>query len=59
MPQTVQIKDQFGLNWQALRVKDGTMSMIQGSLHSPIRDKCVKCSLALLPQGGCNYRLTC
>ncbi len=42
MPQTIQNKDQFGLNWQALRVKDGTMSTLQGSLHSPIKDKCVK-----------------
>jgi len=42
MPQTVQNKDQFGLHWQALRVKGGTMSTLQGSLHSPIKDKCVK-----------------
>jgi hypothetical protein len=42
MPQTIQNKDQFGLNWQALRVKDGTMSTLQGSLHSPIKDTCVK-----------------
>ena len=42
MPQTIQNKDQFGLNWQALRVKDGTMSTLPGSLHSPIKDKCVK-----------------
>src|SRR4051794_29009486 len=37
MSQTVQNKDQFGLHWQALRVKDGTMSTLQGSLHSPIK----------------------
>src|SRR5262245_44760930 len=42
MPHTIQNKDQIGLNWQALRVKDGTMSTLQGSLHSPIKDKCVK-----------------
>jgi len=42
MPQTIQNKDQFGLHWQALRVKDGTMSTLQGSWHSPIKDKCVK-----------------
>src|SRR5882672_6063106 len=42
MPQTVQNKDQFGLHCQALRVKGGTMSTLQGSLHSPIKDKCVK-----------------
>jgi len=42
MPQTVQNKDQFGLQWQTLRVKDGTMSTLQDSLHSPIKDKCVK-----------------
>jgi hypothetical protein len=42
MPQTVQNKGQFGLHWQALRVKDGTMSTLQGSLYSPIKDKCVK-----------------
>ena len=42
MPQTVQNKDQFGLNWQALSVKDGTMSTLQGSLHGPIKNKCVK-----------------
>jgi hypothetical protein len=42
MPQTAQNKDQFGLHGQALRVKDGTMSTLQGSLHSPIKDKCVQ-----------------
>ena len=42
MPQTVQNKDQFGLYWQTLRVKDGPMSTLQGSLHSPIKDKCVQ-----------------
>ena len=42
MPQTVQNKDQFGLHWQTLRVKGGTMSTLQGSLHSPIKDKYVK-----------------
>ena len=42
MPQTIQNKDQFGLNWQALRVKDGTMSTLQGSLHQTPPDLVVK-----------------
>ena len=58
MPQTIQNKDQFGLNGQAVRVKDGIMNMIEGSLHSPIKDKCGKYSLDLLPHDDCHYYIT-
>jgi hypothetical protein len=31
MPQPIQNKDQFGLNWQALRVKDGGIRLRRDS----------------------------
>jgi hypothetical protein len=58
MPQTAHNKVQFGLNRRAMSVKEGMMSMIEDSLHSPIKDKCDKCSLDLLPHDDCNYRVT-
>src|SRR5262250_289476 len=45
----------FGLNSSSGRVKDGQMSPIKGLLHSPKKCKCDSCSLALPPQGACNY----
>jgi hypothetical protein len=41
-----------------MRVKDGQMSMIKGLLHSPKKYKFDAYSLALLPQGSCNYYAT-
>jgi hypothetical protein len=38
-PQIEQNIVSFGLNLSSLRVKDGQMSMIEGSLHSPKKHK--------------------
>ncbi len=48
----------FGLNASSMRVKDGQMSMIKGLLHGPKKRKFDAYSLALLPQGSCNYCAT-
>jgi hypothetical protein len=49
----------FGPNSSSVRVKDGQMSLIKGLLYSPKKCKCDSYSLAFLPQGDCNYCITC
>jgi hypothetical protein len=58
IPQVGQNIVLFGLNSSSMRVKDGQMSMIKGLLHSPKKHKFDTYSLALLPQGSCNYCAT-
>jgi hypothetical protein len=58
IPPVEQIIVSFGLNSFSMRVKDGQMSMIEGSSHSVKKHKFDSCSLALPPQGDGNYRIT-
>ena len=59
MPQVAHKVVSFGLNAFSRRGKDGQTSMIEGLLHSPQRCKIDAYWLALPPQRGCNYRVTC
>ena len=45
MPHMEQNKVQFGLNRQAMRVKDGMMRMIEGSVYRIVSTKNDRCSL--------------
>ena len=58
IPQVGQNIVSFGLNSSSVRVKDGQMHLIKGLLHSPKKCKFDSCSLALPPQGDCNYCIT-
>src|SRR5215208_6443244 len=57
MPKVEQTNVSFGLNSSSRRGKDDQMSMIKGLLRSPKKCKFDSCSLALPPEGHCNYRL--